>query len=212
MTSLLRGEGLSFSFPERPGAPLFSGLDIELEEGESLGLTGPNGSGKSTLLRVLASLLRPSEGRVLYRGAPLTESLAAYRSVINYSAGAPLGFYPRLTGIDNLRFFSGLKGRVLDPEEAGGLVARVGLPAEAGEKRYAQYSLGMKQRLHLARLLLEPCELILLDEPSNGLDAEGLKTLEALLNGPLKEKAKVVISHDADFLAAVTRRRVRIGP
>lgn len=211
MSVLLEATDLAFAFPEKPLAPVFSGVSLRLEEGESLGLQGVNGSGKSTLLRVLASLLRPTRGEVLFRGRPLRERLGEYRAGLNYSQGAPFGFYPRLTGVDNLRFFSGLKDALVSEGGAEDLLRRVGLAEDAWRKPYVQYSLGMKQRLHMARLLLEPCGLLILDEPTNGLDAQGQAALAVLLSGPLKAKAKVIVSHDADFLAEVTGRSLRLG-
>ena len=211
MTPLLELKKVSFSFPERQEKAVIAATDLSVIQGESVGLSGRNGSGKSTLLKIMASLLRPTGGVVVFRGVPIQNQLAAFRRVLNYTQGAPLGFYPRLTGIENLRFFSGLKGALLASGEATLLLDKVGLPEESHSMKYSQYSLGMKQRLHLARLLLEPAELVFMDEPTNGLDVDGVRLLTQILNGPLQKKTKILVSHDEAFLSSVTQRTVSLG-
>ncbi|MFJ7899719.1 ATP-binding cassette domain-containing protein [Streptomyces sp. NPDC096198] len=201
MSPLLELADLWYAYPHAAGpdpVPVLRGVSAEVHEGETLSIVGGNGSGKSTLLKILATLLRPTAGELRHRGQPIGAVPAAYRADVNYSAGAPLGFYPRLTAAENLRFFSGLKGGSLTSGQAGGLLDRVGL-ADQADVLYARFSLGMRQRLHLARLLLEPSALWIVDEPTNGLDTDGVRLLEDLLrNTP--DRTKVIVSHDREFL------------
>jgi ABC-type multidrug transport system ATPase subunit len=205
MTPLLELKDVTFSYTAR-GPSVFAPVNLALSEAEAVGIAGDNGTGKSTLLKIAASLIRPTSGHLFFAGTELGQCLDQFRTVLNYTAGAPLGFYPRLTGVENLRFFSAMKGRTIDEASARKLMRRAGLPVSADEKKCHQYSLGMKQRLHLARLFLEPCKLLILDEPTNGLSPEGVSLLIALLNEDLKSKAKLIVSHDADFLARTTSR------
>lgn len=207
MSPLLELADLWYAYPRGAGpapAAMLRGIRAEVHEGETLGIVGGNGSGKSTLLKILATLLRPTAGELRYRGEPIGSVPTAYRAAVNYSAGAPLGFYPRLTAAENLRFFSGLKGRTLTPHQAGGLLGRVGL-ADQADVLYARFSLGMRQRLHLARLLLEPSVLWIADEPTNGLDADGVRLLEGLLRDT-PDQAKVIVSHDLEFMHRIGAR------
>ncbi|MDH6580506.1 ABC transporter ATP-binding protein [Kitasatospora sp. MAP5-34] len=206
MSPLLELNDLWYTYPHAGPNPVavLRGVRAEVHEGETLGIVGGNGSGKSTLLKILATLLRPTAGQLRYRGEPIGSVPTAYRAAVNYSAGAPLGFYPRLTAAENLRFFSGLKGTTLTRHGAGGLLDRVGL-ADQADVLYARFSLGMRQRLHLARLLLEPSALWIVDEPTNGLDADGVRLLQELLGGA-PDRATVVVSHDREFLHRIGAR------
>ncbi|MFG2983266.1 ATP-binding cassette domain-containing protein [Streptomyces sp. NPDC048258] len=206
MTPLLEMSDLWYAYPHagRHRDPVLRGVQGCLYEGETLAVVGRNGSGKSTLLKILATVLRPTSGHLLHRGRRLGPAPARYRAGVGYSAGAPQGFYPRLTAVENIRFFSGMKGRMHSAQEARHLLARVGL-SDSADTTYATFSLGMRQRLHLARLLLEPSQLWIIDEPTNGLDGDGLRLLEALL-AETPGKTKVVVSHDEDFLARVATR------
>ncbi|MDQ0946033.1 ABC transporter ATP-binding protein [Streptomyces sp. V1I1] len=181
---------------------------VDIPDGEAVGLVGPNGSGKSTLLKVLANLLRPTSGEILYQGRRLKVNDQAFRASLNYCAGAPQGFYPRLTGGENLRFFSGMKGRMFTREEAEVLLETVGLKNNA-DTVYSKFSLGMRQRLHIACLLIEPASLWILDEPTTGLDAEGVEMLESILSRSTN-KTRIIVSHDADFIDRMTTRRIVI--
>ncbi len=159
----------------RDGTVAVHGLDLRVRRGEVYGFLGPNGAGKTTTLRMLVGLTRPTSGRAHVLGAPAgsTEALARTGALIE----AP-GFYPGLSGRDNLRVLAGHAGvpeariaRVLD---AVGLADRRGDP-------YRAYSLGMKQRLGLAAALLKEPELLILDEPTNGMDPAGMAEIRAFV-------------------------------
>lgn len=209
MRPIIELKKIDFCFPGQAKL-LFSDLDFQINEGESISLSGENGTGKSTLMKIIATLVRPQKGDYLYRGETLDKNFIELRNRINYSTGGTLGFYPRLTAIENLLFFSGLKGEMISPTEAAVILLKVGLKESDFDKKYFKYSLGMKQRMHLAKLFLEPSELLLIDEPTNGLDHQGYEMLIKLLNVDLGKKTKVVISHDSVFLSQVTSVKVRI--
>ncbi|MCT0494309.1 ABC transporter ATP-binding protein, partial [Pseudomonas aeruginosa] len=141
-----------------------SGLDLRLEPGEVLGLLGHNGAGKTTTIKLVLGLLAPSEGRVRVLGHD-ARSLEARRQLGYLPENVT--FYPQLSGAETLRHFARLKG--VAPAEAARLLEQVGL-GHAARRRLKTYSKGMRQRLGLAQALLGEPRLLLLDEPTVGLD------------------------------------------
>jgi heme exporter protein A len=155
------------------------------EAGKAVALLGPNGAGKSTLLSVLATLLTPDRGEVRYDGVPLAAVRRAQRAQIGYVSHDAL-LYPDLSGTENLWFFGRLYGLDRPAERAAALLDRVGLSQDAARRPVRTYSRGMRQRLSIARALLQdPC-LLLLDEPFTGIDRDGCALVEGLL---MAEKA-----------------------
>jgi heme exporter protein A len=160
---------------------LFSDLTFRLAPGEALLLHGPNGSGKSSLLRLLAGFLPPADGRVLWDGAPALEDAEAHRARLQY-LGHQDAVKSQLGTGDNLLFWARLYGlgptaaveAVTAALDAAGLQRQRNLPG-----RYL--SAGQKRRLALARLLLKPAALWLLDEPTNALDTSAVSWLGELL-------------------------------
>lgn len=177
---LLTVEGVGFSYGERRA---LDGLSLELRSGEALGLLGPNGAGKSTLMSIATGLLAPDTGRV---------ELAGHGDPRDPAARAGLGLAPQelalygdLSGRENLQFFGrvqGLSGARLKDRVARCL-AFAGLESRAGD-RVSAYSGGMKRRLNLAVALLHDPKLLLLDEPTVGVDPQSrnslLEAIEAL--------------------------------
>ncbi len=171
--SLFEGSGLSCVRGERM---VFAGVSFAVAAGEALLMTGPNGSGKSSMLRLAAGLLRPAEGRILWAGRPISDDPEAHRARLCY-VGHQDPVKPVLSVRENLAFWSRLRGRHARVDEA---LERFGLAALAViPGRFL--SAGQRRRLNLARLLVAPAQLWLLDEPTVGLDAEALKALEAAL-------------------------------
>ena len=143
-------------------------LDLRVRRGEVYGFLGPNGAGKTTTLRMLLGLVRPTSGQATVLGASpgSPEGLARIGALVETPA-----FYPYLSGRDNLRVLARHAGVSEDRVEA--VLAEVRLSGRAGD-RSATYSLGMKQRLGVAAALLKDPELLILDEPTNGLDPAGM--------------------------------------
>jgi ABC-2 type transport system ATP-binding protein len=143
-------------------------LALRVRRGEVYGFLGPNGAGKTTTLRMLLGLVRPTSGRATVLGAPpgTPDGLARVGAMVE----AP-GFYPFLSGRDNLRVLAGHAG--VAEHRIAAVLAEAGLTARAGD-RVATYSMGMKQRLGVAAALLKDPELLILDEPTNGLDPAGM--------------------------------------
>src|SRR3954471_5660931 len=151
-------------------------LDIELPNGVVAGFVGPNGAGKTTTMAMLLGLVRPSSGSATVLGASIHEP-ADYLSRVGAMIESP-AFYPSLTGAENLRMFATV-GRH-DTASIPSLLDEVGLP-DRGDDRYWTYSLGMKQRLGIAAALLGDPELLILDEPANGLDPVGMRDMRDLI-------------------------------
>jgi len=156
--------------------PVLGNITFELGRGECLVLLGPNGSGKTTLLRILATLIRPSGGSVRVAGIDLLREPAKARAAVGLLAHGSY-LYDDLTARENLRFWSTLSGRRGDPLRLGAALSSVELD-HAAETRVRDFSIGMKRRLALARLSLGDPQLLLLDEPFDGLDQQGKKWLD----------------------------------
>lgn len=163
-------------------------LDLAVRRGEIYGFVGPNGAGKTTTLRMLVGLIRPSSGTAIVAGhrpgAP--EGLARIGAVVENPA-----FYPYLSGRDNLRVVARYAGI---PEQAVDVALdEVDLLSHARE-RYGTYSLGMKQRLGVAAALIKEPELLILDEPTNGLDPVGMVEMRSLIKGLGRGGRSVLLS------------------
>ena len=147
-------------------------LDLSVRAGEVYGFLGPNGAGKTTTLRLLLGLIRPTAGRILLNGRP-PGSLDGVGALIEGPA-----FYPYLSGRDNLRVMA-RHARVPD-RRVDVVLDLVDLTGRSGD-RYTTYSLGMKQRLGVAAALLKDPRLLILDEPTNGLDPAGMADMRAMI-------------------------------
>lgn len=181
------------------GTQVLKGVNLTVEQGDIVGIRGINGSGKTMVLRVIAGLIRV-EGSVEISGKKMEPGECP--KDIGVLIEMP-GFLPEFTGKKNLQLLGMLQEGVTeeDIEEA---MNAVGLDPK-DRRHYKKYSLGMKERLGIAQAILKKPKLILLDEPTNGIDSDGIQMLEELLRR-LKEAGStiVVTSHDRDFLDAVT--------
>jgi heme ABC exporter ATP-binding subunit CcmA len=169
-------------------------VSLELGPGETLAVLGPNGAGKTTLLRILATLLRPTEGEVAVLGAALPREGWKIRARIGFLGHEPL-LYRELTVAENLAFHGRLYGLEGDGEgRAAELLERVGMDA-AADVRVNELSAGMRQRVAVCRALLHEPELLLLDEPHAHLDPGASELVEPLI-GPGSGHTRVLVTHD----------------
>jgi len=159
----------------RPDVVAVNGLDIRVKRGEVYGFVGPNGAGKTTTLRILVGLVRPTSGSCeILGGKPGSpDTLSRVGALIETPA-----FYPYLSGRDNLRVLSRLAG--IDFSRIEPVLEEVELAGRADD-RFKTYSLGMKQRLGIAAAMLKDPELLILDEPTNGLDPAGMVEMRQLI-------------------------------
>jgi len=194
-------EGVSKRFGTTPA---LEAVSLSVRPGECLALVGHNGSGKSTLIKILLGLVRAQAGRVEVLGrAPDARGAAGLRARIGFLP-ENIAFDPEMTGRQAIRFYARLKG--LAAAEGEPLLARVGLTEAAG-RRIRSYSKGMRQRLGLAQALLGAPELLLLDEPTTGLDpALRRRFYEILLEAKARGCAVLISSHVLSELEAQTDR------
>jgi ABC-2 type transport system ATP-binding protein len=164
-------------------------LDMRIPPGVVAGFIGPNGAGKTTTLRMLLGLVRPSAGEGRVFSLPL-HSPASYLPSVGALIESP-AFYPGLSGARNLAVQATLGG--LSQARVPVVLERVGL-ADRGDDRYRTYSLGMKQRLGIAGALLGDPTLLILDEPTNGLDPAGIRDMRALVRSLAEDGPTVLIS------------------
>jgi ABC-2 type transport system ATP-binding protein len=169
---VVQTDGLTKRYGDRLAV---DGVGMTVRRGEVYGFLGPNGAGKTTTLRMMLGLIRPTAGTATVLGRP------AGRTDVNRRVGALVegpGFYPHLSGRDNLRVLA--RYRDLPARQVEEVLERVDL-AGRGDDRFKTYSLGMKQRLGVASALMGDPELIVLDEPTNGLDPAGMADMRALV-------------------------------
>ena len=178
-------------------------VDLNVRRGEVYGFLGPNGAGKTTTLRMLLGLVRPTSGRATVHGLPPGDPTAVARTG---SLVEGPGFYPYLSGRENLRVLARYRG--LGDREVDRVLERVDL-TERGGDRFKTYSLGMKQRLGVAAALLGEPDLLVLDEPTNGLDPAGMADMRALLVDVAAGGQTVLLS--SHLLAEVQEICDRVG-
>jgi ABC-2 type transport system ATP-binding protein len=178
--------GLSKTFGEREAV---ADLDLAIPRGSVSGFVGPNGAGKTTTIRMLLGLIRPTAGAGTVLGESITRP-QNYLDRVGALIEAP-AFYPQLTGAANLAALAKL-GRV-DSSRVPDVLDRVGLGAR-GTERFRSYSLGMKQRLGIASALLVNPELVVLDEPANGLDPAGILEIRGLIRSLAADDVTVFVS------------------
>jgi ABC-2 type transport system ATP-binding protein len=160
------------------------GLTFSVHHGEAFGLLGPNGAGKTTTIKMLNTLLLPTSGSARVLGYDVARDPLAVRRRIGYVFGGDRGLYDRLSALDNLRYFAELYGlpASVQRQRIGHVLDLVGLTGRERE-RVEGYSRGMRQRLHIARGLLNDPEVLFLDEPSIGLDPAAARELRAIISG-----------------------------
>jgi len=170
-------------------------VDFEIQEGELFGLLGPNGAGKTTTVKILCTLLEPTAGQAFVKGYDVVKNAAQVRRIVNMVAGGERMLYYRLTGRENLRYFAELydvPGREI-ASRVNKLLELVGLSDRADDE-VEKYSKGMKQRLQVARGLINDPQVLFLDEPTLGLDVNIAKDLRKFIRERIvEEQGKTVL-------------------
>ena len=199
--SVIQTRGLSKRYKDRWAV---NRLELVVEQGDIYGFIGQNGAGKSTTLKLLCGLARPTQGEALIFGKPVRDSVARRR------VGALIeqpGLYPDLSGRENLRLYAALLGLDNPERQVGEILKTVGLSPKE-KKPVRHYSMGMKQRLGVALALLGGPDLLLLDEPINGLDPEGIREMRELLLRLNRERGLTLLisSHILGELSKIATR------
>lgn len=180
------------------GKVILKDISLRLQSGTIYGFVGRNGSGKTMLFRALSGLMLPSSGSVLWGGRELHRDFSILPGL-----GIVLenvGLYPEMTGMENLQYLGRLSGRA-GPEDMRRALLRVGLDPD-DRRTFKKYSLGMKQRLAIAQAIMERPDVIMLDEPTNGLDEDGVRQIRELI---LEEKERgaliLLASHNKEDIS-----------
>ncbi len=179
---------------------VLSDINLILPNATIVGLQGINGSGKTMLIRSIAGLIQPTQGAVIVDGKTLRKDIAFPPSI-----GALIenpAFLDTYSGFDNLKMLASFKKKLNDNDIRDAL-SLVGLNPH-DKRKYKKYSLGMKQRLGIAAAVMEQPDIVLLDEPTNALDEQGVETLKNIILTQKKRGATVVVaSHDRQFLESI---------
>ena len=200
---LVEAAGLTKRYGSRITA--VDALDLNVHRGEVYGLLGPNGAGKTTTLKMLLGLIRPTSGvaRVLGEEPGTPSALARVGALVESPA-----FYPYLSGRDNLAGMARLSGVHASKCRVEEALEQVGLTSRAGD-RFKKYSTGMKQRLGVAAALVKDPELLILDEPTNGLDPKGIAEMRDLIRSLGRGERTVLLS--SHMMGEVERICDRVG-
>lgn len=185
-------ENLKKSFKEQIA---IRDINLNLSSGNIYGIIGRNGSGKTVLLKCIAGIMKPSSGRVTVDGKIVGKDMDFIEDM-GIIIESP-GFLPMYSGFNNLKMIASIR-RKTDTEKIKETIKLVGLDPNS-KKHVGKYSMGMKQRLGIAQAIMEDPELIILDEPMNGLDNDGVKEMRELF-ARLKEQGKLILmcSHNPD--------------
>ena len=179
------------------GKRIIDHVSLQMESGKISGLKGVNGSGKTMLMRLIAGLITPTSGSILINGKRLGKDITFPESIgILIENPAFLDAY---SGFDNLKMLASIQKKITD-DHIRETLSLVGLDPY-DKKKYRKYSLGMKQRLGIAAAVMEDPDIVILDEPTNALDSDGVAMLKDILKRQKERNALVVIScHDLDTL------------
>lgn len=202
--NIIQTDGLTFFYSK--GRKALDNVSLNIPKGAIYGFLGPNGAGKSTTMRLLTGILAEQQPSIKLFGKPLEEQLPGVFHRIGSLVESP-ALYLHLSGYDNLRYIAGLRN--IPETRITEVLELVNLQRDARRKA-KQYSLGMKQRLAIAMALLGEPELLLLDEPVNGLDPNGMRDIRQLLVKLNKEKG-ITIFVSSHLLAEVERMCTHVG-
>ena len=201
---MLKVRNLKFAFQH---LPLFENFSLDLEAGELLHLKGPNGSGKSTLLSLLAGLRRNYEGEIRF------SNISDLRTCIAHLAAENNGLYLHMSARENIQFWSELETHEKDTKRIDQCLQHWGLwNPWIQQMPVGRFSTGMKRRLGLARVQLSKRSCLLLDEPLNGLDKQGIEIFKTMLVEHLASKGSVIlVSHETHSLRDLISRELSLS-
>lgn len=171
---------------------ILENICLTMKCGQIYGITGENGSGKTMLMRVIAGLVSPSSGQLLFDGKNRVDADQNIGIMIENAS-----LYPELSGRENLRLLASIRKRATN-EEIDQAIRRVGLEPE-DKRTFRKYSLGMKQRLMLAQAIMEQPEVLLLDEPTNAIDRKGVELVHQIMNEEAQRGAIVLLASHVDY-------------
>lgn len=199
MKNIIQTDNLS---KEYKGFKAVDKVSLNIEEGKVYALLGPNGAGKSTLLKLITQIIRPSSGQILYKDHPIKQKdLSEIGSIIENPA-----IYPNLTAYENLEILTTLLN--INKDKINEVLNTVSL-TNTGNKLTREFSLGMKQRLGIAMALINNPKLLILDEPTNGLDPLGIAELRELIKSFTDDGMTVIIS--SHILSEVDQVADKVG-
>lgn len=189
------------------GKSILKEISLSLHSGNIYGFVGKNGSGKTMLFRAISGLMRIDSGRIICDDKVLHQDFSVLPSqgIVLENAG----LYPNMTGFDNLKYLADLTGKIGN-KEIENAILRVGLDPK-DKRTYKKYSLGMKQRLAIAQAIMEYPDVILLDEPTNALDEEGVSHIRKII---LEEKSRggiiLIASHNSEDIRILADQKYYI--
>jgi Cu-processing system ATP-binding protein len=183
------------------------GVSLEIKQGEALAFVGPNGSGKSTLLKMMLGIIKPSSGKILVNGEELSEKgWQAFKRSIGYMPER-VSFYDNLTAKETLQLFARVKGGSLDSIDW--VIHRI-LPEDVLLRKVGGFSKGMRQRLNLAQALLNEPDILVLDEPTAGLDPVGIREFYDILE-EVRDQRKLTVILSSHILAEIEDKTDRVA-
>lgn len=181
--------------------PVIKDISMELQSGAVYGFKGINGSGKTMLMRLISGLIRPSQGEISMNGKILGKDISFPNSIGVFLENP--AFLDAYSGFNNLKLLASIKS-VASDDDIRNTLLRVGLDPDSN-KKYKKYSLGMKQRLGVAAAIMEKPEIVILDEPTNSLDEDGVDLVKHIVRNEKERGALVVVScHDEEILKGMS--------
>ena len=181
--------------------PVIKDISMELQSGAVYGFKGINGSGKTMLMRLISGLIRPSQGEISMNGKILGKDISFPNSIGLFLENP--AFLDAYSGFNNLKLLASIKS-VASDDDIRNTLLRVGLDPDSN-KKYKKYSLGMKQRLGIAAAIMEKPEIVILDEPTNSLDEDGVDLVKHIVRNEKERGALVIVScHDEEILKGMS--------
>lgn len=181
--------------------PVIKDISMELQSGAVYGFKGINGSGKTMLMRLISGLIRPTQGEISMNGKILGKDISFPNSIGVFLENP--AFLEAYSGFNNLKLLASIKS-VASDDDIRNTLLRVGLDPDSN-KKYKKYSLGMKQRLGIAAAIMEKPEIVILDEPTNSLDEDGVDLVKHIVRNEKERGALVIVScHDEEILKGMS--------